>query len=202
MQQQQQYQPIHADRHGSSFNLTLIIALVVLAMGILIAQDPLMVAVGLGVAAFSWLTTPGQYTLYADRLVIAYGWPRIRHVLYRDVEEVQMLKFAFGARVLVRLLKGRVILQPRDAEEFESRFQGALESYFQEHGRPPRQGEEQQAQPQGDPQQQPQAQGEPQQPQAQGEPQQPQAQVEPPPQQPADQEEQPPRDRDSWPSRE
>ncbi len=153
MQQQEQYQPIHADRHGSSFNLTLVIALVVLAMGIVIAQDPLMVAVGLAVAAFSWLTTPGQYMLYPDRLIIAYGKPRIRHVLFRDIAEVQMLKFAFGSRLLVRLHKGsRLLIQPRDAEEFESRFQGALESYMQQYGGPQEEQQEQQQQsPQGEP---------------------------------------------------
>ena len=107
-----------------------------------------MVAVGLAVAAFSWLTTPGQYTLYPDRLIIAYGKPRIRHVLFQDISEVQMLKFAFGSRLMVRLQKGsRILIQPRDAEEFESRFHGALESYMQEHGGP----QEQQQQPQGEP---------------------------------------------------
>ena len=147
MQQQQQYQPIHADRHGSSFNLTLVIALVVLAMGVVVAQDPLMVAVGLGVAAFSWLTTPGQYMLFPDRLVIAYGKPRIRHVLFQNISEVQMLKFAFGSRLMVRLQKGnRVLIQPRDAEEFESRFKGALESYIREHGGP-QEREQQQEEP-------------------------------------------------------
>ena len=154
-EQQQQYQPLHADRHGSSFNLTLIIALVVMAMGILVAQDYLMVIVGLGVAAFSWLTTPGQYMLFTDRLVIAYGRPRIRHVFFQDISEVQMLKFAFGARLLVRLQKGsRVIIQPKNAEEFESRLKGALETYIQEHGgpqeqRPPEEPQDQEPDDQG-----------------------------------------------------
>ena len=136
MQPQQEDQQLHWDRHGSSFNFTLMLSLAIAVIGIL-TQEPFVVVVGLAVAAFSWLTTPGQYMLYPDRLVIVYGRPRVRHVLFQDISEVQMLKFAFGARLLVRLQKGsRVLIQPKDAEQFEVRFKGALESYISEHGGP------------------------------------------------------------------
>ena len=109
-------------------NFTLILAIVVAVIGALSAL-PLLV-VGLIVAAFSWLTTPSQYAVFSDRLIIYYGKPRVRHVLFDRVEQVELLSLPIGSRLRVRLEGGRMLfIQPRDAEEFQSQFQVALDSY-------------------------------------------------------------------------
>ena len=129
----EQYQPLHADRHRSSFNFSLILSLGVALIGV-VTGEPLVVVIGLAFAAFAWFTTPSQYMIFNDRLVIAYGRPRIRHVLFQQVDQVEVLKLPIGHRILVRLTNGRrLMIQPRDAEEFQTRFQGALESYHQDH---------------------------------------------------------------------
>ena len=130
----QQYEPLHAARHGSSFNLTLALALGVTVVGLLVMQDPLVVIIGLAFAAFSWFTTPSQYMIFNDRLVIVYGRPRMRHVFFREIGQVDLLKVGFGDRLLIRLRSGRrYLLQPRDAEEFRGKLEQARESYLQQH---------------------------------------------------------------------
>ena len=142
MQEEQQYRPLHADRHGSSFNFTLVLSVGIAIFGLLQGEFVLFF-IGGAIGVFTWLTTPGQYMIFADRLVIAYGRPRMRQVFFQEIGEIQALKFAFGPRLLVRLRRGgRVILQPKDAEEFESRFKGALESYIREHGGPEEESEQ------------------------------------------------------------
>ena len=145
----EQYEPLHADRHRSSFNLSLILSLGVVVIGLFTftsTSEPFILIIGLGLAAFSWLTTPSQYMLFNDRLIIAYGRPRIRHVLFQQVDQVEVLKLPIGDRLLVRLRNGRrLIIQPRDAEGFQSRFQGALESFHSGHA--PQQPEDESQQP-------------------------------------------------------
>jgi hypothetical protein len=81
-------------------------------------------------AAWSWFTTPSQYVLFADRLMIAYGRPRVRHVSFEQVGEVELISLPMGKRLRVRLTTGRMLfIQPRDGEEFGRRFQTALDSY-------------------------------------------------------------------------
>ena len=129
----QQYEPLHADRHGSAFNVTLIIGLGVAVVGLFSALV-LWVILGLALAGFGWLTTPSQYMIFNDRLVIAYGRPRVRHIFFRDVDNVDP-RLAIGKRLMVRLRQGRpLILQPRDVEEFKNKFEGALESYRSSQG--------------------------------------------------------------------
>ena len=119
---------MHWDRHSSAMNFTLILAIVVAVIGALSAL-PLLV-VGLIVAAFSWLTTPSQYAVFSDRLIIYYGKPRVRHVLFQRIEQVELLSLPIGSRLRVRLEGGRMLfIQPRDAEEFQSKFQVALDSF-------------------------------------------------------------------------
>ena len=128
-----QYQPLHADRHRASFNFTLILALGLSGVGLL-QQDPIWIVIGLGIAVFTWLTTPNQYLIYNDRLLIAYGRPRVRHLLFHQFDSVEPVSLPFGARLLV-LLKGgrRFLIQPRDLEEFQDKLQNALDSYRKSH---------------------------------------------------------------------
>ena len=52
----QQYEPLYADRHRSAFRFSLVMSLVVAVVGLLF-KAPLLVILGLAVAAFSWFTT-------------------------------------------------------------------------------------------------------------------------------------------------
>ena len=128
-----QYEPLHWDRHRSSFNFTLILSLGIAVVGVA-TTEPLLIVVGLAVAAFSWFTTPSQYMIYNDRLVIAYGRPRVRHVFFDQIDQVELLTIALGTRLRVSIKGGRpMFIQPRDPDEFQTRFQGALESFRREH---------------------------------------------------------------------
>ena len=124
----EQHEPLHSDRHKSSLNITLIIAVGVALVGLYI--DILWFLAGVVMAAFSWFTTPSQYVIFSDRLLIAYGRPRVRQVLFQQINQVELLKLAIGDRLRVRLTRGgSLYLQPRDADEFQSRLQSALSSY-------------------------------------------------------------------------
>ena len=137
----QQSDPIHWDRHRASFNLTLILSLVVFGIGILSANPPV-VLVGMSVAAFSWLTTPAQYMIFMDRIMIGYGKPRVRYVYFQQIrpahrpsEEVELIRLPMGSRVRVSLRHGRpLFLQPKDPEEFQRKFQEAVDEYMREYG--------------------------------------------------------------------
>ena len=134
----EQYEPLHADKHRSTFNFTLAVSLCAVAIGLYeLSQDGIgfLLIIGLTFAAFSWLTTPGWYMIYSDRLVIAYGKPRVRHVYFRQIDRVELITLPFGNRLLVRLRNSRrILIQPKDVEEFQSKFRGAIESYLQERG--------------------------------------------------------------------
>ena len=124
----EQHEPLHSDRHKSSLNITLIIAVGVAVVGLYI--DILWFLAGVVMATFSWFTTPSQYVIFSDRLLIAYGRPRVRQVLFQQINQVELLKLAIGDRLRVRLTRGgSLYLQPRDADEFQSRLQSALSSY-------------------------------------------------------------------------
>ena len=129
----ERYEPLYAERHIGTFNLRLVMALAVMLMGI-VWLAPHLVFIGLGWGAFVWFTTPGQYVVFWDRMLIEYGRPRVRHVLFQEIDRVEMLPVSFGNRMRVRLKNGRrTIIQPRDLKGFESKLQDAIDSYRQSH---------------------------------------------------------------------
>lgn len=137
MPMEQSHEAIHTDRHGSTFNFTMALSLAVGVIG-LISTQPLLIIVGLGVAAFTWFTTPSQYVVYDDLLMIAYGRPRVKYIPFQQIGQIEMLKLPFGGRLRVRLLSGRqLLIQPRSLEEFQGKFTSALESYRRDHPVPP-----------------------------------------------------------------
>ena len=121
------------DNHRGSFNLTLILSIAVVALGVynfLQTGEPLLVIVGVAVAAFTWLTNPRQYWIYPDALVIVYGRPRVRTISFTQVSHVDLLSLPIGDRLRVQLVTGkRVMLQARDPGTFQDRLEGALNSY-------------------------------------------------------------------------
>ena len=131
---QQRNQPIYWERKGSLFSFTLIFPLVVVIIGVMTGQ-PLLVIVGAGIATFNWFTSPKEYQIYRDALIIVYGRPRVRVVHFGNISRFSVLTLPWGSdRLLVELVTGRrLVLQIRDSQAFHDRLQEALDSFRQTH---------------------------------------------------------------------
>ena len=129
---QQQENPIHWDQHASRFNLTLIFSLVVAVLGLLM-QTYLLIILGIGMAAYSWLTTPRQFLLYRDSMVIVYGMPRTRVISFAEISHVELLALPLGERLRIRMISGsRLMLMMRDPGAFRGHLEDALARYHGE----------------------------------------------------------------------
>ena len=129
-----QSQPIHWDRHRSSFNLTLIFALIVIVLGIIQVtqggQGILLVVLGIGFAVYSWVTTPREYLIYQDALVIRYGTPRVKPIPFAEISNLESLALPMGERLRVRLASGRrLMLMAKDPETFRDKLDEAVNRY-------------------------------------------------------------------------
>ena len=126
-------QPIHWDTHRGSLNFTLILSVAVVVLGVwnfVQTGEWILMIVGAGVGAFTWLTNPRQYWIYPDALVIVYGRPRTRTISFNQVSHVELLSLPIGDRLRVTLVNGRrVMVQPRESETFQDRLEGALRSF-------------------------------------------------------------------------
>ncbi len=128
---QKQEQPLHWDNHRSSFNLTLIFALIVAVIGVL-GQPPLLI-IGLGVAAYSWLTNPRQYLIYRDALVIVFGRPRVKAIPFAEISHLETIALPTGERLRLRMVNGRrLMVMARDPDTFRARLDEALSGYHGE----------------------------------------------------------------------
>ena len=157
------------------FNLTLILAGVVVALGLLqmVGIDPLsavcnprntseptattegtpaetgsqsqttstnrsgamlLVLVGLGVGAYSWLTSPRAYHVYGDALVIAFGTPRRRTIHFSDIREVVLDRGFMGDPLRVYTVnRRRVPLQVREPEEAHRWLDQAVKDFWRDN---------------------------------------------------------------------
>ena len=128
---QQQESPIHWDQHASKWNITLIFSLVVVVVGIV--SGYLLIALGLAMAAYSWLTTPRQYLLYRDRVMVVYGMPRTRVISFAEISHAEMLALPLGERLRLRMVSGsRMMLVMRDPATFMAHLEDALARYHGE----------------------------------------------------------------------
>jgi hypothetical protein len=153
------------------FNLTLILALVVIVLGLLQAAgfDPLaaacsprtssesaatsegtqaeggdpaaestnrgsawlLVIVGIGVGAYSWLTSPRQYRVYSDALIIMFGTPRRRTIHFSDIREAVLDRGFMGDPLRVYTVnRRRIALQVREPEEMHRYLDGAVKDFW------------------------------------------------------------------------
>ena len=131
----EQPQPLFTERHVTSLNITLMLGIAFVFLGTFsdagLIRPHDFIVIGLGAAAYSWLTTPSSYGVYTDRLVVFYGRPRIRHVLFEDIDHIDVLKFSFGNRMWVRVKNGkRIVIQPKSLEEFQEKFKEAMDSHL------------------------------------------------------------------------
>jgi len=129
--------PIHWDSHRSNLNITLILALIIAFFGLVTVWgggSPFLLIVGLGGAAYSWLTTARQYYIYRDALIIVFGRPRWKVIPFTRVSHIELLSLPIGDRLRVQLVGGRpVMLAARDSETFRDRLDTALEEFRNAH---------------------------------------------------------------------
>jgi hypothetical protein len=126
--QQTQEQPLHWDNHRTNLNLTFFFALIVAVIGIL--GQPVLFVIGIGVAIYSWLTTPKQYLIYRDALVIIYGRPRTKSYPFQEISNLETLSLPIGERLRVRMTNGKsIMLLTKDSETFRAKLDEALEAF-------------------------------------------------------------------------
>jgi hypothetical protein len=138
---------VYWDKHRIPVNLTLLFSLGVAAFGVFSylqgADGLLLIFAGLGVAAYSWFTNPRQYRVYEDALVIIYGSPRTKVMLFRDLSHLEMRQLNIPDRLRVWPIRGRrVVIMARDPEAFHDQLQNALDEFRRRYPEfAPRQGE-------------------------------------------------------------
>ncbi len=128
----EQYQPLHSAKEKSPINFMLILGVGAAVADILISGGVTgLFVVGIGVAIYAWFTTPTNYSLYNDRLLIFYGRPRTRHIMFENIEGVDnMVVPLSGPRLRVREFRGRgAWITPRDPETFMEQFRIAMEAF-------------------------------------------------------------------------
>ena len=126
--QETQQEPLHWDNHRTNLNLTLIFSLVVAVIGVM--GQPLLFMIGVGVAIYSWLTTPKQYLIYSDALVLVYGRPRVKSYPFQEIANLELLTLPIGDRLRVRMANGRrLMLLTKDTETFRAQLDEALAAF-------------------------------------------------------------------------
>ena len=126
--QQPQEEPLHWDNHRTNLNLTFIFALIVAVIGIL--GQPVLFVIGIGVAIYSWLTSPKQYLIYRDALVIIYGRPRVKSYPFQEMSHLALLTLPIGDRLRIRMTNGRrLMLLTKDTETFRAKLDEALDAF-------------------------------------------------------------------------
>ena len=130
---QERDNPIYWDQHATKWNLTLIFSLVVIVLGFIMSGGLLLVVLGVVMGAYSWLTTPRQFLLYRDSLVVVYGMPRTRLISFAEISHVELLALPFGERLRIRMMSGsRMMLMMRDPGAFRAHLEDALAQYHGE----------------------------------------------------------------------
>ena len=95
-------------------------------------QAWLLILVGLGVGAYSWLTSPRQYRIYPNSLMIYYGMPRRRTIHFSAIREVanDHGRGAMGDPLRVYTAnRRRIPIQVREPDEMYPHLQRALEQF-------------------------------------------------------------------------
>ena len=131
--EQMQEQPIHWDNHRTNLNLTFFFALIVAVIGVIGGILNPLIYIGIGVAIYSWLSTPKQYLIYRDALVIIYGRPRIKAYPFQEISHLESLSLPIGERLRVRMVNGRrIMLLTKDSDTFRAKLDEALDAFHSE----------------------------------------------------------------------
>ena len=131
---QPENQLVYWDKHRIPVNLTLFFALAVAAFGIYSGPEFILIAAGLGVAAYSWFTNPRRYMIYQDALTLVYGTPRVRVIYFTNISRLEMRELNTPDRLRVWLTNGRrVVLMARDPEAFHDHLQQAIDEFARKY---------------------------------------------------------------------
>ena len=135
-------QPLYVAKDRVPFNLTLILALGIAAWGVLgmfeLIPPPgnptMIIILGIGVSAYTWLFTPREYLVYSDSLCVAYGRPRVKVMHFSNIATVEMGSLATMDQLRIRPVKGRrQPIRVRDPEGFFDELEAALNAYRAAH---------------------------------------------------------------------
>lgn len=127
-------QPLYMDSPKSKFNVTLIFAMVVAVIGLATGATFLLI-LGLIGAVMNWFTSPKQFQIYQNALVIVYGKPRVKAIPFPDISHTEILVMPMGSRLRVRLINGkRVLVAVENIEEFRARLDDAMEKFNGTYG--------------------------------------------------------------------
>ena len=111
----------------------------------------LLIVVGLGVGAYSWLTSPRQYRVYSDALIIMFGTPRRRTIHFSDIREIASDRGFMGDPLRVYTNnRRRIPIQVREPEEMHRHLDSALADFrraYPQYAPPPEEPEPGQAAP-------------------------------------------------------
>ena len=87
----------------------------------------LLIVVGLAVGAYSWLTSPRQYRVYSDALIIMFGTPRRRTIHFSDIRELANDRGFMGDPLRVYTMnRRRIPIQVQEPEPMHQALQAAL----------------------------------------------------------------------------
>ena len=125
---------LYWDKTRRPVNFLFILAAVAAVLGLMGLQNekgPSLLILGLGVGAYSWLTSARSYLIFPEHLVIMFGSPRRRIIPFSQISHVEFLSLpTIGDRVRVRLANGRgIMLQAKDSETFHDRLDEALNNF-------------------------------------------------------------------------
>ena len=125
---------LYWDKSRRPMNLLLILAGVAAVFGLIQWQnsgEPTLLILGMGVAAYSWLTNAKSYLIFPEYMVIIFGSPRKRIIPFAQISHVEFLSLpTLGDRVRVRLESGKgIMLQAKDSETFHDRLDQALNNF-------------------------------------------------------------------------
>lgn len=90
----------------------------------------LLIVVGLAVGAYSWLTSPRQYRVYSDALIIMFGTPRRRTIHFSDIRELANDRGFMGDPLRVYTMnRRRIPIQVQEPEPMHQALQSALAEF-------------------------------------------------------------------------
>ncbi len=125
----QNEQPIYSAQHSRSFfqRINVAIAAAVVVLGA-IGLQPVLLILGIGIGGLYWFTTAQKYYVFADKLVIHYGRPRILEIPLDIIRDAGIVKIPLSAGVFIRRAgKSGVIIRPRKMEEFITQLWDAIQ---------------------------------------------------------------------------
>ena len=123
--------PVHSAPHDRSFfqMINFYIAIGVVIFGVW-QLEYFLALLGLGVGIIYWFTTPRNYFILSDRLVVLYGQPRMLAVSFDSVLDVNVVRVPLTTGIFIRRVnRPGVIIRPKEMETFVDQLWSALEAY-------------------------------------------------------------------------